>query len=301
MAKIRIGPSGWDYDNWKGDFYPEDLPRTRRLRYVAGRFDTLEVNGSFYSLLRASTYRDWYQETPRDFRFAVKGSRFITHSKKLADVRLAVANFMASGILALDQKLGPILWQLPARHVFDRDRLDSFLQLLPRTTEEAFVLADGHDERVPEPFVGKDEGRSNHLIRHVLEPRNESFFSPEAVGILRDAGVALAVSHAGDWQRREELTAGFAYVRLHGAPETYHSGYGDEELDGWAGKIRCWAVGEEPEDAARITERAAPSRKGRDVYVYFDNDAEGHAPYDALNLKERLQRGEAAPSKGEET
>lgn len=288
MSKIRVGLSGWDHDGWAGEFYPDDLPRNARLGYVAEHFDTVEVNGSFYSLLKASTYRSWYEETPRGFRFAVKGSRFITHLKKLTDVRLALANFMASGVLALDEKLGPILWQLPERHVFDEDRLASFVDLLPRTTKEAFALADEHDDRVPEPFVGKDETMPNHRIRHVLEPRNESFFALEPVGVLRKAGVALAVSHAGDWKMREELTAGFVYIRLHGAPDTYHSGYSGEALEGWARKIGSWAAGEEPHDAVRITDRTPPARKGRDVYVYFDNDAEARAPFDARALMDRI-------------
>jgi len=282
VAKIRVGLSGWDYDGWEGEFYPEDLPRTRRLEYVAERFDTVEVNGTFYSLLKASTYRRWDRVTPRHFRFALKGSRFITHTKKLRDVESALANFLASGPLVLGGKLGPILWQLPASHRFDRTRLTSFVELLPATTEEARDVARRHDDRVPEPFVEVD---ANHRLRHVLEVRNDSYFNPGAVRVLREAGVALAVSHAGDWEMREEPTAGFLYVRLHGAPRTYHSGYETDQLERWSRLLRAWKEGAVPDDARRITDRRPPPRKGRDVYVYFDNDAEGRAPVDALELK----------------
>ena len=282
---IRIGVSGWSYDEWAGDFYPEDLPDSRRLEYVAGRFDTAEANGSFYSLLTPASYRSWYEDTPDDFRMAVKGSRFITHNKRLSGVETAVANFFASGVLALAEKLGPVLWQLPGRHAFDEERLDAFLSLLPGDFEEAAEVGSGHDDRVEETWLETDR---NHRIRHVLEARHESFFTKEAVRVLRDHGVALAVSHADDWEMREEITAGFVYVRLHGTPETYRSGYGGESLDDWAGKIRTWAQGEEPEEARRVTDLQPPPREGRDVYVYFDNDAEGRAPHDALALAERL-------------
>jgi uncharacterized protein YecE (DUF72 family) len=267
VAKIRIGVSGWSYDRWRGDFYPPELPRKQWLRWISRRFPTLEANGSFYSLQTPSTYRHWYDETPRGHRMAVKGSRFITHNKKLGDVRSALANFLASGVLALEEKLGPILWQLSSSQRFDRDRLESFLELLPRDGRAAEQLAAEHDGRVAEPLIRIER---NHRIRHVIEARHVSFFEPEAVEVLRRGRVALAVSHAGRWPSCEEVTAGFTYVRLHGAPETYVSGYSDDQLDGWARKVRTWA------------ERG-------DVYVYFDNDARGHAPHDAERLAQRVE------------
>jgi uncharacterized protein YecE (DUF72 family) len=266
LTKIRVGVSGWSYDRWRGDFYPGDLPRKQWLHWISRRFDTLEANGSFYSLQTPSTYQRWYDQTPRGHRIALKGSRFITHNKKLGDVRIALANFLASGVLALGEKLGPILWQLTSSQRFDRERLESFLELLPRDARAAAHLAADHDGRVDEPFFAVER---NHRIRHVVEPRHVSFFEPEAVKVLRRARVALAVWHAGRWPMHEDVTAGFTYVRLHGAPETYVSGYTDGQLDEWARKIRAWA------------------RQG-DVYVYFDNDARGHAPHDAVRLAERL-------------
>ena len=266
MGRVRVGVSGWSYDSWRGDFYPADLPRKEWLPWISRRFDSLEANGSFYSLLSPSTYGAWYERTPRDHRIALKGSRFITHNKKLGNARGALANFLASGILALREKLGPILWQLSSRQVFDRDRLEGFLALLPRDTRTAAKLAAEHDGRVAEPFLGVDR---NRRIRHALEPRHVSFFEPEATAVLRRARIPLVVSHASRWPMHEERTAGFTYVRLHGSPDTYASGYTDEQLDDWAHKVGAWAA------------------KG-DVYVYFDNDARGHAPYDAERLAKRL-------------
>ncbi len=281
MGRARIGLSGWSYEKWRGDFYPEDLPRDQDLRFASERFSTLEINASFYSLRSPDTYRRWYGDTPRDFVFAVKGSRYITHSKKLKDPRGPLANFLASGVLALGEKLGPILWQLQASFTPSHERLHDFLDLLPHDHEEAAALARDHDERVEEPFL---EVERNHRLRHVVELRSPDAFDPETVRVVRDTGTSLAVSDAADFERVEELTSGFVYVRLHGSRETYVSRYTGRELEEWAEKIRVWREGGQPDDARRITERKPPERKGRDVYVYFDNDAEGHAPRDAARL-----------------
>jgi uncharacterized protein YecE (DUF72 family) len=286
MGTVRIGLSGWSYDSWQGDFYPDDLPKTRRLEYVAERFPAVEVNGSFYSLLSADTWRKYRDETPADFRFAVKGSRFITHDKQLSDVRVPLANFLASGLLELGRKLDVILWQFQARRAVRPGRLAAFLEMVPRNTEALSTLAAEHDGRVREPVV--EAPGPNHRIRHAVELRSDDDLTPERIDILRDAGAALVVSHAGDWRCVEELTAGFVYSRLHGAPRTYASRYEDDALEGWAERLRAWRDGNEPDDPARITDRKAPPRKSRDAYVFFDNDAEGHAPHDALRLKELL-------------
>lgn len=281
MGSIRVGVSGWDYDHWKGEFYPSDLSPRDRLPYTAERFATIEANGPFYSLLSPASYARWYQATPPDFRFSVKGGRYITHNKKLGDAETALANFFASGLLALGDKLGPILWQLAQRHTFDERRLAEFLELLPRDFEEASSLARRHDERVKDPLVDVE---GNHRLHHVLEVRNDTFFHPEAVRLLRHAGVALAISHAGDWPMREEITAGFVYLRLHGAPDTYASAYGQACLERFADRIVAWKRGEEPEDALRITDLKPPARQERDVWVYFDNDKSSRAPADAKTL-----------------
>ncbi|GAA2545318.1 DUF72 domain-containing protein [Pseudonocardia hydrocarbonoxydans] len=269
VARARVGTSGWRYPPWRRTFYPEGLPQRRELEYLSRRVDSIEINGSFYALQRPESYRAWAAQTPDDFVFAVKGPRFVTHLKQLRDVEAPVANFLASGVLALGPKLGPLLWQLPPRMRFDRDRTAAFLALLPATTAAAVDLAGRHDERV--------EGRT-HLatdadrpLRHAIEPRHESFRDPAFAALLREHGVALVrADSAGTWPVFDELTADFVYVRLHGQDELYASGYTPEALDAWAARVREWRDG------------------GRDVVVYFDNDAKVHAPYDAIALADRL-------------
>jgi uncharacterized protein YecE (DUF72 family) len=288
-GKAWVGVSGWSYASWKGPFYPADLPARRRLEYAAGRFNSVEINGSFYSLQRPESYRAWYEATPPDFRFAVKGSRFITHNKKLGSVRTALANFLASGVLRLGAKLGPILWQLPRNVTFRPERLEAFFDLLPRDTEAAAVLAREHDHRID----GRSwtEARGRHRIRHAIEPRHESFFSPAFAALARRYGIAIAFADSGDWPYTEELTAGFVYLRLHGSPATYASRYSAADIDRWAQRVRAWRSGDEPHDPRRLSDRDPPPRSSRDVYVYFDNDHHAHAPLNALELTERLRLG----------
>ena len=266
---VRIGISGWTYPNWRGVFYPEGLRQKDELSYAASRMSSIELNGSFYSLQRPESYLGWRERTPDGFVFAVKGGRFITHMKKLAGVEAPLANFFASGPLALGDKLGPVLWQLPATLGFDADRLERFFDLLPRTTTAAAKLAAQHDERV--------DGRAwlevadERPIRHALEVRHESFLAPEALELLRTHDIAWVVADsAGTWPLLREVTADFAYVRLHGDTELYASGYSPRALDEWASLVRGWA------------------EQGMDVYVYFDNDMHVHAPFDAIALAERL-------------
>jgi uncharacterized protein YecE (DUF72 family) len=269
VARVRIGTSGWLYPPWRGTFYPPGLPQRRELEHLSGLMDTVELNGSFYSLQRPESFVSWAERTPDDFLFAVKGPRFVTHMKQLRDVGVPLANFFASGVLALGPKLGPVLWQLPPRMRFDAAKLGAFLELLPRTTAEAAELAQGHDERM--------EGRS-HLttdadrpLRHAVEPRHESFRDPAFAALLRERGVATVIADsAGTWPTFDQVTADLVYLRMHGYGELYAGGYPGEALDAVAERVRGW-LGE-----------------GRDVVGYFDNDAKVHAPYDAISLAGRF-------------
>lgn len=286
MSQTRIGISGWSYDEWQGKFYPDDLPKTRQLEYASRRFNSIELNGSFYSLKKPQHYRQWYEETPRRFLFAVKGSRFITHNKKLHDVATPLANFFASGVLLLREKLGPFVWQLPGNLTFHAERVEGFFDLLPRDTHEAARLAGRHDSRMKGRSWTRADGK--HRLRHAIEVRHQSFFDPAFVRLARKFGVATVFADSADWPYTEELTAGFVYLRLHGHEKTYASRYGSAGLRKWAERIRQWRAGRQPGDAERITERKPPRRKSRDVYVYFDNDQKGHAPEDALSLAEQV-------------
>ncbi len=195
MAEVRIGVSGWRYAPWRGTFYPPGLAQRRELEFIGATFPTVELNGSFYSLQRPESYQRWRESTTPGFVFAVKGGRFITHFKQLRDVTVPLANFLASGVLALGDRLGPLLWQLPARQRLDLDRMADFVRLLPRTTAQAAELAAGHDERLSgRAWTTTDVDRP---LRHALEVRNESFADPAFRDLLREYDVALVVSDGG--------------------------------------------------------------------------------------------------------
>jgi uncharacterized protein YecE (DUF72 family) len=266
---VRVGISGWTYAPWRGTFYPKGLRQRDELAYVADRLSSVEINGSFYALQRPESYRSWRESTPDDFVFAVKGGRFITHMKRLADVDTPLANFFASGVLALGPKLGPILWQLPPTLDFDRERLVGFFDRLPRSTGQAAQLSRQHDDRVDGRAL--TEAEADQPLRHALEVRHPSFVAAGLPELLREHDVGLVVADtAGKWPQIREVTSDFAYIRLHGDAELYTSGYDADALDRWAALTRGWA------------------EAGTDVFAYFDNDAKVRAPYDAMALSERL-------------
>ena len=285
-GRIRIGISGWRYPGWRGGFYPEGLRQKDELAYAGRQFDTIEINGTHYSLQRPESFARWREETPEGFVFAVKGSRFITHMKRLRDIEAPLANFFAQGLLRLGPKLGPILWQFPPRFRFDAERLDAFFRLLPRRTDAAAVLAGRHDHRLAgRAWTTADRVRP---LRHAVEIRHPSFLDAAFVRLLRHHDIALVFADAVDWPYAEDVTAGFLYLRLHGSEELYASGYSGEALDRWAARIHAWSMGGQPADARLIDPASRPRRRRRDVYVYFDNDAKVRAPFDAQALRRRL-------------
>jgi uncharacterized protein YecE (DUF72 family) len=235
-ASLYIGTSGWNYDSWKHVFY-EGTPKKDWLKFCAARFTAIEVNATFYRLQSRETFRRWRNETPRDFRFAIKGNRFLTHNKKLADPLPAI-RLERDRAAGLGDKLAAVVWQLPHNFHKHLDRLEGFARALKRWQQP----------------------------RHAIEFRHESWFDDEVAGCLRAHDIAVCQSDAADWPLWDAVTADLVYARLHGHETTYASGYSDSQLKGWATKIRRWR------------------RQGRDVHVYFDNDALGHAPQDALRL-----------------
>lgn len=267
-GRILIGTSGWQYPSWRGDFYPAGLPHARELAYLATRFATVEVNGTFYSLTRPTACAAWRQQVPEGFLFAIKGSRYITHMLKLRRFEPALANFFASGILRLGPTLGPILWQLPPQLPFDRARARAFFLALPRDVAGAERWARRHDARTTGRAALTAAGGADGPLRHALEVRHASWLTEEALAVMRAFDVALvAADTAGRHPFSTVRTADFAYVRLHGSTVLYASRYRTGELTSWATRIAGWARG------------------GADVFVYFDNDARGHAPHDALRLR----------------
>jgi len=283
---VRIGISGWRYAPWRGVFYPKDLAQRRELEYASRRFDTIEINGSFYSLQHPDSWKRWRDETPEGFVFAVKAPRYITHMRRLRDIEAPLANFFASGVLELGAKLGPILWQFPQHLRFDEQRWGPFLASLPRDTASARAIARRHDARVRATSIPRGENRA---LRHAVEIRSETFRNERFIALLRRHGVALVVADtAGKWPLVEDVTSDFVYVRLHGDKELYASGYSPAALDAWAARIDAWRHGGEPRDARRISAKPPRRRARRDVYCYFDNDMKVHAPFDAEALRARL-------------
>ena len=288
MATIRIGISGWRYEPWRGTFYPKGLAQRLELNYAASKLGSIEINGSFYSLQRPESYAQWYAETPEDFVFALKGPRFITHMIRLRNAEQPLANFLASGIFNLREKLGPVLWQFPPNFQFDAERMATFFDLLPRDTAAAAKLArKRHSRMVGRSRLAIDENRP---MRYAVEIRHDSFKDPAFVKLLRDHNIALVVAEtARRWPMMWDVTADFIYMRLHGDKELYRSGYSDKALDRWAKRIDAWSRGSEPKDAKRVTQDKPPSSRPRDVYCFFDNtDVKLRAPFDAQSIMKKL-------------
>lgn len=292
-GRIRIGISGWRYAGWRGTFYPEKLAQRRELEYAAHRFETIEINGTHYSLQRPASFALWRDETPPDFQFAVKGSRFITHMLKLRGVETALANFFAQGLLQFGPKLGPFLWQFPQRLAFDRERFDEFFALLPKTLSAAVELAARHGDRMKKgTWLEVDESKTDvdTPLRHAIEIRNDSFVCEDFIRLLRKYKFALVVADAVEWPLLMDVTADFVYCRLHGSKELYASGYGPKALAQWTERIVAWSHGQESRDGKKASSKSPPKRAARDVYVYFDNDAKVRAPVDAAKLKKLVDQ-----------
>jgi uncharacterized protein YecE (DUF72 family) len=304
VGDTRIGISGWRYAPWRGTFYPKGLAQRRELEFASRQINSIEINGSFYSLQRPEFYRQWYDETPDDFVFSLKGGRFITHMLKLRNVERPLANFFASGPLCLKEKMGPVLWQFPPQMPFIPERFEAFFKMLPRDTVACAELAKGHDERLKGRSWTKADAK--RPIRYAVEIRHESFQTKEWIELLRKHNIAFCLADtAGRWPYAEDMTSDFVYARLHGDVELYVSGYSDSALDWWAARFNAWREGSEPPDAKRLGAKPAKKAKARDVFVYFDNDVKVRAPFDAMNLARRLGACPAtsqpgvAPERGE--
>lgn len=269
-GRAVVGMAGWVYPDWRGTFYPRGLTQKSELEYASTHVTSIELNGSFYSLQKPSSWRSWRDATPEGFVFSVKAPRFITHIRKLDDVHEPLANFFASGILALGDKLGAVLWQLPPSLAFDAALIEQFLAQLPRTTTAAAALAQERSERM----TGKEhlETDAERPVRHALEVRHHSFDTPGFLALLERYGVAAVLGeNAGKWPVLDATTGDFRYARLH-ADEVMREGgvYDDDAIEEWAQKVEGWLD------------------EGLDAYVYFDNDTKVRAPIDAMSLIERL-------------
>jgi len=258
----------------------------RELEFAAKAFDTIEINGTFYSLQRPQSFTAWAQQTPDDFVFSLKGSRYITHMLKLRNVKVALANFFASGMIGLGKKFGPVLWQFPPQVKYERERFESFFRLLPRSAKAAASLALRHADRIKD--AADIRVSEDFAMRHCVEIRHESFAVPDFIDLLREHNIGLVVADTVEWPLLMDVTSDFVYCRLHGSEQLYASGYDGDALDVWAHRVATWARGGQPEGRSANTVGAIV--KPRDVYVYFDNDMKVRAPFDAQGLRARTNK-----------
>src|SRR5829696_4253278 len=239
---IHVGVGGWDYDPWRGTFYPPGLPKTKQLEHAGRHLTATEVNATFYKLQTPETYARWAKTVPDGFKFAIKGSRFCTNRKALGEAGEAIARFCAQGFTELGDKLGPINWQLAPTKKFDPDEIRAFLSLLPTH-------------------------RDGIALRHALEVRHESFRCPEFVAAARAAGVAIVLADSDDYPQIADLTADFVYARLQRTREAQPAGYPPRELDRWAEVLRGWSAGESPDGLSYAADSPAPARP-REVFAF---------------------------------
>lgn len=261
MSRVRVGVGGWTYEAWRGLFFPPGLPAKQELHHASRRLTSIEINGTFYRTQTPAVFAKWAADTPDDFVFTLKAHRFATQRKTAEEAREPVGRFINSGLGELGPKLGPVNWQFDPRRRFDPEHVDAFLGLLPRELN----------------------GRP---LRHALEVRHPSFADPAFVELLRKHGCAAVYTDAEDWPSIPDATADFVYARLQRSEASVETGYGDAELDRWAGAARAWAAGRTPEGLPLLTPAAA--EQPRDVFVFFISGAKERNPAAAEALMQRL-------------
>jgi uncharacterized protein YecE (DUF72 family) len=260
---IGIGVGGWTYEPWRGVFYPDGLPQKKELEYASQRLTSIEINGTYYGTQKAESFIRWRDETPDGFVFSLKGSRFTTNRRILAEAGSSIARFFASGVMELKEKLGPVNWQFHPTKQYDPEDFEAFLKLLPASVE----------------------GRR---VRHVVEVRHESFRVPEFVTLLRKYGIATVLTDKEGFPTIPDVTADFVYARLQRASQSVETGYTPEALGKWAQRARTWAEGSIPNDLEPIGSPAKHSTKSRDVFIYMINGFKPKAPAAAMALIERI-------------
>jgi uncharacterized protein YecE (DUF72 family) len=266
MAKtgtIYTGIGGWTFEPWRGVFYPQGLPHAKELEYASRQLTSIEVNGTFYRTQNAKTFRKWADETPESFVFALKGVRYAVNRRVLAEAGDSIKRFVESGITELGDKLGPLLWQFAPTKKFEEADFGRFLALLPRS------------------FDGRK-------LRHVIEPRNESFSTPAFIKLAREFGVSIVYTDHIDYVNIADITGDFVYARLQRGKDKVKTGYAPKDLDVWAKHAQTWASGN---DIAALphADKSKPAAKPRDVFIYFIHEGKVRAPAAALALIERLK------------
>jgi uncharacterized protein YecE (DUF72 family) len=259
---IRVGVGGWTYEPWRGVFYPQELSQKNELQYLSRQLTSIEINGTYYGYQKPATFAKWRDETPAGFVFSVKAPRFVMNRKVLAEAGGSIEKFLASGVLELQEKLGPINWQFLPTKKFDPDDFESFLKLLPKKLQT-----------LP--------------LRHAVEVRHESFVAPEFVAMARKYGVAIVVSADSKHPQIADATAPFTYVRIMGTKPKPSLGYPDAALKLWAARTRDWALGKSPKGLDYV-EPKQPLMKARDVFLYVISGNKVSNPAAARALLEKL-------------
>ncbi|GAB4067235.1 DUF72 domain-containing protein [Ancylobacter sonchi] len=263
-APIRIGIGGWTFEPWRGSFYPDGLAQKRELEYAAGKLTAIEVNGTYYGSQKPESFAKWHDETPDGFVFALKGPRFATNRRVLAEAGSSIEKFVTSGIAELKAKLGPINWQFMATKKFDPDDFAAFLKLLPKT----------------------HEGRA---LRHVVEVRHESFRHKDFVALAREHGIGVVIAGDSEHPLIADLTAPFVYARIMGTGEAHPKGYSDAELDAWASRTRHWAAGRTPPDLGNTLLAEPAPETPRETFLFVISGHKVRNPHAAMELIERTR------------
>ena len=265
-GRIFVGVGGWTFEPWRGAFYPKGLKKDAELAYMAERLTAIEVNGTFYRGQKPETFRKWAGEAPEGFRFPLKASRFCTSRRVLAEGAESIQKFWDTKPTAMGDKLGPILWQLPATKRFDKDDIAAFLKLLPAEVDGV-------------------------TLRHVIEAGHESFADPAFIELLREAEaeVAQVILDDPDHPTLADVTADFVYLRLERSREEVETGYPEDELDQWATRLKTYASGGVPADLPTLT-GAKTEKRPRDVYCFFIFGAKVRNPAGAMAMIERVGR-----------
>lgn len=287
MAKIRIGMSGWTFPNWRGRFYPKKLPHKQELEYASRKVTSIEINGTFYSLQRPNTFQNWYNQTPEDFVFALKAPQFITHVLRLKDCLEPLCTFLASGVLCLKQKLGPILWQFPPYVTLKDDRFEKFIKMLPHHSQQAAELSENHNPK----FSGRvwTEAGGDYPVRHAFEFRHPSFQNKDFIEMLKGHNVAAVIADCAEKSPYfEDLTADFVYIRMQGDIPAFKKGYSDAALKQMAKRIKTWSSGKQIKNPKCVSDGKPYSGK-KDIFVYFNNDEKINAPVDAMRMLKLLK------------
>lgn len=277
---IRLGTAGWVFEAWRKSYYPDGLKQKDELAYSSARLGNIEINATFYSHQKAASFQNWASQTPGGFVFTVKGHQLVTHIKRLKDVEQPLANFFASGVMALGEKLGPFCWQLPGNATYDEARTEAFLALLPRTPEALLALAGKADGLKNPPFL---DATGITKVRHAVEVRHRSFAEPRFIAQLRAHNVALVVADTEDWPYVDQ-TADFSYARLQGAPGK--ESYSPAERDIRAGWLKAWSEGKPVAEGPYVT--AAETSAPRDVFAFFVSTDKEHAPDNARAVMQAL-------------